>query len=240
MKILYAARMARFDLLKATNSLACKLTKWDKKCDLQLRRLVAYIWSSLDKRLVGYVSKDDKQSGLHLYTDADLGGCPDTQRSTTGVFLCIRGDSTVFPLVAISKRQSCASVSTPEAELVAGSHGLVRELIPALDMCDNILPAGYDATFHEDNQAMIRVIETGRNPTMRYLHRTHRISIATLHEILTGQVTDTAVNCEYTTSAEMAADIFTKGFTDKTKWNHATRSVGIIPVSEIPRPKDHT
>ena len=85
MKILYAARMARFDLLKATNSLACKLTKWDEKCDLQLRRLVAYIWSSLGKRLVGYVSKDDTQSGLHLYTDADLGGCPDTQRSTTGV-----------------------------------------------------------------------------------------------------------------------------------------------------------
>ena len=131
MKILYAARMARFDLLKATNSLACKLTKWDKKCDLQLRRLVAYIWSSLDKRLVGYVSKDDKQSGLHLYTDADLGGCPDTQRSTTGVFLCIRGQGTMFPLVAISKRQTCASVSTPEAELVAGSHGLVRELLPA-------------------------------------------------------------------------------------------------------------
>ena len=89
MKILYAARMARYDLLKATNALACKLTKWDTKCDLQLRRLVAYIWSSLDKRLVGYVSKDDKRSGLHLYTDADLGGCPDTQRSTTGVFLCI-------------------------------------------------------------------------------------------------------------------------------------------------------
>ena len=237
MKILYAARMARFDLLKATNALACKLTKWDKKCDLQLRRLVAYIWSSLGKRLVGYVSKDDKQSGLHLYTDADLGGCPDTQRSTTGVFLCIRGDHTMFPLVAISKRQSCASVSTPEAELVAGSHGLVRELIPALDMCDKMLPAGYDAIFHEDNQAMIRVIETGRNPTMRYLHRTHRISIATLHEIITGQVADTKINCEYTTSTEMAADIFTKGFTDKTKWDHAMRSIGIIDLADVPHSK---
>ena len=71
---------------------------------------------------------------------------------------------------------------------MAGSHGLVRELIPALDMCDKILPVGYDAIFHEANQAMIRVIETGRNPTMRYLHRTHRISIATLHEIITGEV----------------------------------------------------
>ena len=165
------------------------------------------------------------------------GGCPDTQRSTTGVFLCMKGTGTMFPLVAISKRQTCASVSTPEAELVAGSHGLVRELIPALDMGDKVLPSGYDAIFHEDNQAMIRVIETGRNPTMRYLHRTHRISIATLHDIITGQVTDAKINCEYTTSAEMAADVFTKGFTDKTKWKHATRSVGIIDVNEIPKPK---
>ena len=62
-------------------------------------------------------------------------------------------------------------------------------------------------------------------------------SIATLHEIITGQVSDTTINCEYTTSAEMAADIFTNGFTDKTKWNHATRSVGIIGVGEIPQSK---
>ena len=141
----------------------------------------------------------------------------------------------MFPLVAISKRQTCASVSAPEAELVAGSHGLVRELIPALDMGDKILPSGYDAIFHEDNQAMIRVIETGRNPTMRYMHRTHRISIATLHAINTGQVADTKIDCDCTTSAEMAADIFTKGFTDKVKWGHATRSVGIIDVADVPR-----
>ena len=85
---------------------------------------------------------------------------------------------------------------------------------------------------------MIRVIETGRNPTMRYLHRTHRISNATLHEIITGQVSDTKIGCEYTTSAEMAADIFTKGFTDKTKWDHATKSVGIINVADVPRNKE--
>ena len=143
----------------------------------------------------------------------------------------------MFPLVAISKRQSCVSVSTPEAELVAGSHGLVRELIPALDMCDKVLPAGYDAIFHEDNQAMIRVIETGRNPTMRCLHRTHRISVATLHEIVAGQVSDTTINCEYTTSAEMAADIFTNGFTDKTNWDHAARSIGIINAGDAPQQK---
>ena len=94
----------------------------------------------------------------------------------------------MFPLVAISKRQTCLSVSTPEAELVAGSHGLLRELVPARDLCDKLLPRDYPAAFHEDNQAMIRAIKSGRNPTMRYLHRTHRISIAVLNELLTGKV----------------------------------------------------
>ena len=72
---------------------------------------------------------------------------------------------------------------------------------------------------------------------MRYLHRTHRISIATLHEIITGQVADTKIDCEYTKSAEMAADVFTKGFTDKVKWDHAARSVGIVDAADIPRSK---
>ena len=142
------------------------------------------------------------------------------------------------PLVAISKRQTCVSWSTPEAELVAGSHGLTRELVPALDMCDKMLPADYEATFHEDNQAMIRVIQSGRNPTMRYLHRTHRISIAALHELITGQTElSKVVGCEYTNSTGMAVDIFTKGFTDKNKWLHATRSIGMVKVNQIPNTK---
>eukprot|EP00974_Lingulodinium_polyedra_P037423 3589245-Lingulodinium_polyedra.AAC.1 len=71
--------MARFDLLKAANALACRLTKWDTQCDARMRRLVSYIWSSLDARLVGYVTMGGTICGLHLYTDADLGGCSMTQ-----------------------------------------------------------------------------------------------------------------------------------------------------------------
>eukprot|EP00974_Lingulodinium_polyedra_P063677 6147912-Lingulodinium_polyedra.AAC.1 len=80
--------MARFDSLKATNALACRFTKWDTQCDARLRRLVSYIRSPLDERLAGYVAKGDKTCGLRLYTDANLGGCSATQRSTSDVFLC--------------------------------------------------------------------------------------------------------------------------------------------------------
>ena len=41
MRILYAARMARFDLLKAVNKLACNIAYWDDDSDKRLNRLVA-------------------------------------------------------------------------------------------------------------------------------------------------------------------------------------------------------
>ena len=69
---------------------------------------------------------------------------------------------------------------------------------------------------------------------MRYLHRTHRISIAVLHELLTGKVDlSKTVTVEYTTSEKMAADIFTKGFSDKKKWDHAARAIGLVGKDEI-------
>eukprot|EP00974_Lingulodinium_polyedra_P009126 872825-Lingulodinium_polyedra.AAC.1 len=101
-------------------------------------------------------------------------------------------------------------------------------------MCDKVLPHDYPALFHEDNTAMIRVIKSGRNPTLIHLHRAHRISIAVLHEILTGRVhLSKTVDIKYTSSRDMAADIFTKGFTDKVKWSHATISIGVVKVGII-------
>ena len=81
---------------------------------------------------------------------------------------------------------------------------------------------------------MIRVVQSGRNPTVRYLHRTHRISIAALHEIVIGKSLNRPVECRDTSSNEMAADIFTKSFTDKTTWLHAIDAIGSIGNRDIP------
>ena len=43
MKILYGARNARPDILKAVTHLACFFTKWTSQCDRRLHRLVCYI-----------------------------------------------------------------------------------------------------------------------------------------------------------------------------------------------------
>ena len=43
MKILYVARMARPDILRATCMLARKVSRWCKECDRRLHRLVSYL-----------------------------------------------------------------------------------------------------------------------------------------------------------------------------------------------------
>ena len=43
MKLLYAARICRFDLLRSINNLARKITKWTKKEDALLHHLMAYV-----------------------------------------------------------------------------------------------------------------------------------------------------------------------------------------------------
>ena len=55
MKTLYAARMARFDLLRAVCHLACFITKWTPECDKRLHRLACYIHSTKSHRMVGWV-----------------------------------------------------------------------------------------------------------------------------------------------------------------------------------------
>ena len=117
-----------------------------------------------------------------LYADADFAGCILTQRSTTGVYLVIRGAGTCWPILGISKRQGCVSNSTPEAELVATSHALRIVGCPGLELWQKLLPHSPKVRFLEDNQAMLQVVKTGKNPTMRHLQRTHRVQVGWIHE----------------------------------------------------------
>ncbi len=121
MKLLYAARRCRYDLLHATGRLACLITRWDSHCDRMLHRLMCYVHSTLHVRKVGWVGESVATIGVHLYADADFAGCKRTGRSTSGAFFCMGGDDTFFPLQAVSRKQTAVSHSTPEAEIVAAA-----------------------------------------------------------------------------------------------------------------------
>ena len=140
MKVLYGARCARLDLLRAVSHLACYFTKWTSKCDARLHRLICYINSTLHYRMVGWVGDKLEAMQPHLFADADLAGCVDTQRSTSGYFLVLRGPNSCFPIAGISKRQTCVSHSTPESEMVSMSLALRHCGLPCLDLWHALLP----------------------------------------------------------------------------------------------------
>ena len=79
--------------------------------------------------------------------------------------------------------------------------------MPAHVMWD-ALPHAIKPTVFGDNEAMLQVIKTGRNPTMRYLARTHRVSVAWLHKVYASGT----FTFKYKEAKLMAADIFTKPF----------------------------
>ena len=101
--------------------------------------------------------------------------------------------------------------------------------LPGLLLWAALLPHVPRLLCHEDNQPMIRVIQTGKNPTMRYLMRTHRISVAWLYE----RFQQGDLKLVYEESAKMCADIYTKAFTDVKKWNEVRDLIGIFDTDTL-------
>ena len=110
-EILYAARIARFDLLRTVNRLARRITKWTEEDDAAQFRLISFIQHSKEDKMIGWVGDDMSSLRLALYVDADFAGCVESLRSTSGAHLNLQGPHTRFPLAGLSKRQGCVSHS---------------------------------------------------------------------------------------------------------------------------------
>ena len=214
MKILYGARMARWDLLRPVAVLASRITKWDRWDDKRIHRLVCYVNSSLKVRMCSYrrsgESLDDLKVNLHV--DADFAGDQKDSKSTSGVFHCVESEFSFCPLSGQSKKQTCVSHSTPEAEIVAADHGIRSEGIPSLDLLSLILKRDFGhggvgtrsngstkaaepaerlgLNVHEDNSTALHVMKIGKSPALRHVHRTHRVSISWSHQMSKERVYD--------------------------------------------------
>ena len=81
----------------------------------------------------------------------------------------------------------------------------------------------------EDNQATLRIIQSGKYPTLRHVRRMHGVSISWLHDAYLAKhylPWDCATDYQ-------AADIFTKHFTDIRKWHHALDLIGVVHDREL-------
>ena len=72
-------------------------------------------------------------------------------------------------------------------------------------------------------------MKTGRNFTMRYLTRTHRLPIAWMHE----RFAQGDIDLRFEESARMAADVYTKSFVDADKWQAACWLINVVDPTEL-------
>ena len=76
----------------------------------------------------------------------------------------------------------------------------------------------------EDNEATIRIISTGKSQAMRHVGRTHRVDLAFLHEAKENKhIIVNPCPTDY-----MCADIFTKTFTNKQKWEQVAKLIAHV------------
>ena len=92
-----------------------------------------------------------------------------------------------------------------------------------------LLPHKPKTYFLEDNLAMLQCIKSGRNPTMRHLLRTHRMSVGFCHELYS----DGAIVFAHEAGTNMPPDIFTKMFSDVSKWTRARQLINVVLPSEL-------
>ena len=158
--------------------------------------------------MVGWIGDDKADIHPVVFADADFAGCMATSRSTSGAFMTLRGPDTRFPLGANATKQKCVSHSTTESEIVAADAALRLEGLPSIALWECILQRDIVLTVYEDNEAMIKIMMSGRNPTMRHVGRTDRVSIQWLHELFQ----EPYLKLEHVDTKRQAADIFTKAF----------------------------
>ena len=83
----------------------------------------------------------------------------------------------------------------------------------------NVQSARQEALLYvfEDNEAVIKMIITGRSPTMRRVFRTHRVALDWLFDRIN---LDPKIQIKYIDTKNQLTDILTKGNFTRDEWNH--------------------
>ena len=141
MKLLFAARMARYDLLRAVQGLASRVTKWSSDCDKAFHRLMCYVNSTKDYTMKCFIGDAPSECKLWLFADSDHAGEHDN-KSTSGGILVLAGPNTYHPLAGFSKKQTSTALSSTEAEVVCANVALRALGLPSSALWSVLLNAG--------------------------------------------------------------------------------------------------
>ena len=140
---------------------------------------------------------------VDIWVDADLGGCLDTRRSTSGRLIFYKGCLISWK----SQRQSVPAKSTAEAEYISLSDA-ITDSIWLKNLAKEIDFDFKDSIIHEDNQACIQI---AKNPIIT--QRTKGIDIKCHHSRC--YIQNGTFQIRKTASADQLADMCTKPLSPK-------------------------
>lgn len=152
-------------LMRATQGLASRVTKWSTECDTALHRLMCY--STVALKMTGFVGDPVDKCNLWLFADSDHAGEHDN-RSTSRCLLALVGPKSYFPLTAFSKKQTSTAMSSTEAEVTAANLALRAVGLPSSCLWFVLRNAGGDTTQKAERNG---VETTAKNKKKDALHR---------------------------------------------------------------------
>ena len=139
MRLMFAARVARPDLVPAITRLSRFITRWKQRHDFALVRIFSYLESSISLCLHGSLPLNCSDLELHCWPDADLAGEKGDSKSTGGYFVELHANGHTWPLGWQSKRQTSTAISTAESETISLQRCMHKEALPIQEFLNFIL-----------------------------------------------------------------------------------------------------
>ena len=196
MKIMYAAKATRNDLLTLEAFLTTRVTCPTESDVKKLMRGLQYLNGTRDKG----ITLSAKTIQLHAWVDASFATHADA-KSHTGCIISL--GATGGPIYCKSVKQKLVSRSSTEAELIA-----LHDMLPQILWIQHLLTdLGYDkqtSVIYQDNKSTIMLTERGKTNKGKSKYISLRYFYAK------EQIDKKKVKLEYLPSAEMLADYLTK------------------------------
>ena len=215
--LLFAARSAKPDLAEIVNTLSTQIHKWSLASDKLLERAVAYCSHHLDRGLINpwsqLLGSDINKLHLISQSDANLAGCRDSNKSTSGYIVYVGDDLTNpdasfrFLLETGCKRASIICDSTPLAETLAVSLGSKRAMIIKSTM-EDLQQVEVPIVFESDSTTALKILQDGYSAKLSSQSRSIRLTISTLNHL----IHQGANSARYVSTNKNTADVVSKGF----------------------------
>uniref|UniRef100_A0A8D8T0A7 Copia protein n=1 Tax=Cacopsylla melanoneura TaxID=428564 RepID=A0A8D8T0A7_9HEMI len=193
--LLYVSMGSRPDITYAVSYLSRYLDKPNNKVWVAAKRVLRYLRATQSMSMV-YEKTENMQ--LIGYSDSDWAADPTNRKSVTGSVIFFCGN----PVAWFSKKQNCVTLSSTEAEYVAGSL-VSAELIALKGIVKDLTNQQVDTVLLMDNQGAIKISQNYENSK-----RSKHIDVK--YHFLKDSVQKKLILIQYVDTKKNIADIMTK------------------------------